>query len=491
MDVRVVRRHESLLPADDTHPYRTGAWRPNFVEYDADDLDVLEGRIPDDLAGSYLRNTENPLLPAIGRYHPFDGDGMLHSITFGGGRAAYRNRLIQTAGLAAERAAGAPLWAGIIEAPAASTRDGWGARGRMKDASSTDVVVHAGVALTSFYQCGELYAHDPRSLEHFGPLAWSTSFGLPAARMGVSAHPKLDEVTGELLVFGYAKTSPYFHFGVVGPDGAITHEQPVPLPGPRLPHDLAFTEHYAIVGDFPLFWDPELLAKGIHRPRFYANLPTRFGVLPRAGGDVRWFEAAPTYVLHFINAFEDGTTIVIDGYFQEDPVPRPDPADRSEWAGLKRMVDVSAMRARPHRWRLDLATGRLGEEKLVDLVSEFPSIDGRIGGRRHHHAYVMTAKPGWFLFDGMTRIDFDSGALQSWKWPDGVYGSESPLAPRTGATAEGDGYVVTFVSDTVRDTSECQVFDARHIDAGPIARIALPERICAGTHACWTPATSR
>jgi len=483
MNVRVVRRYENLLPAGDDHPYRTGAWRPNLVEYDADDLDVIEGRIPDDLAGTYLRNTENPLLPAIGRYHPFDGDGMLHAIRFGGGKASYRNRMVKTTGLAAELAAGEPLWAGIIESPAKSTREGWGARGKMKDASSTDVVVHAGRALTSFYQCGELYAHDPVSLEPHGTLPWSGGFG----GFGVSAHPKLDETTGELLVFGYGKQPPYFAFGVVDRAGALVHQQAVSLPGPRLPHDLAFTEHYAIVGDFPLFWDPELLPQGVHRPRWSPQLGTRFGVVPRTGGEVRWFEAAPTYVLHFINAYEDGTTIVLDGYFQTEPMPRPDPAD-GPWAGLKKLVDLAALGARPHRWRLDLATGKCTEERLFDLVSEFPSIDGRVGGRRHRCAYVMTAKPGWFLFDGMCRLDLETGDVQRFRWPDGVYGSEGPVAPRVGASREADGYVVSFVSDTTTDTSECQVFDARHIDAGPIARVRLPERISSGTHACWTAA---
>jgi carotenoid cleavage dioxygenase len=484
MNVRVVRRHESKLPADDDHPYRTGAWRPNLVEYDADDLDVIEGKVPEDLAGTYLRNTENPLLPSIGRYHPFDGDGMLHAIRFGGGKASYRNRMIQTAGLAAELEAGQPLWAGIIEAQAKSTRDGWGARGKMKDASSTDVVVHAGKALTSFYQCGDLYAHDVETLAAQGTVPWSRGFG----GFGVSAHPKLDETTGELLAFGYGTKAPYYSFGVVDRSGTLVHEQAVPLPGPRLPHDMAFTENYAIVGDFPLYWDPELLAKGGHRPRWYPDQPTRFGVVPRRGGDIRWFEAAPTYVLHFINAFEDGTSIILDGYFQRDPMPRPDPAD-GPWAALKKMVDMGAMGTRPHRWRLDLATGKATEEPLFDLVCEFPSIDGRFGGRRYRHAYAMTAKPGWFLFDGMVRLDVESGAVQQWKWADGVYGSEAPVAPRTSSTAEGDGYLVSFVADTVRDTSECQIFDAQHIDAGPIARVRLPERICSGTHACWTAAS--
>jgi carotenoid cleavage dioxygenase-like enzyme len=164
VSARAVHTWPARLPADDDHPYRTGAWRPQRTEWDADDLEVIEGAIPAELDGVYLRNTENPLHDAIGRYHPFDGDGMLHALRFGGGRASYRNRMVRTAGLAAEVAAGAPLWAGIIEPPARSLRDGWGARGRMKDASSTDVVVHAGAALTTFYQCGDVYAHDPVTL---------------------------------------------------------------------------------------------------------------------------------------------------------------------------------------------------------------------------------------------------------------------------------------------------------------------------------------
>ncbi|MFO0630751.1 MAG: carotenoid oxygenase family protein [Polyangiales bacterium] len=59
-----------------------------------------------------------------------------------------------------------------------------------------------------------------------------------------------------------------------------------------------------------------------------------------------------------------------------------------------------------------------------------------------------------------------------------------------GATDEDDGWVVTFVSDLHRDVSECHVFDARALDAGPVARVRLPERICHGTHACWAPAST-
>ena len=106
MNVEVAGRVLSTLPADDDHPYRTGAWQPNFVEYDASDLDVV-GEIPRDLYGVYLRNTENPVHPSIDRlYHPFDGDGMLHMLRFHDGRAEYRNRFVRTVGFEAEQEAG-------------------------------------------------------------------------------------------------------------------------------------------------------------------------------------------------------------------------------------------------------------------------------------------------------------------------------------------------------------------------------------------------
>src|SRR4051812_49075732 len=92
MDVELVGRALSTLPDDDDHPYRTGPWAPQVSEWRADNLDVI-GEIPADLGGVYLRNTENPVHPAIaGRYHPFDGDGMVHVVGFRDGRAFYRNR---------------------------------------------------------------------------------------------------------------------------------------------------------------------------------------------------------------------------------------------------------------------------------------------------------------------------------------------------------------------------------------------------------------
>ena len=172
MKSKLVNEERGTLALDDEHPYRTGPWQPNMQEYDVTEPEVI-GEIPADLNGIYLRNTENPVHDSLGRYHPFDGDGMLHSICFDNGRCEYRNRFIRTDGLAVENTAGKPLWAGLRERPDMSLRDGWGARTKLKDSSSTDVVVHGGVAATSFYQCGDIYELNPRTLDPIGKAKWT------------------------------------------------------------------------------------------------------------------------------------------------------------------------------------------------------------------------------------------------------------------------------------------------------------------------------
>lgn len=479
MDARTLAHFESTIPDDDDHPYRTGPWRPTSTEWSVTDC-VVEGDLPDDLNGVYLRNTENPLHPSIGRYHPFDGDGMIHAVEFGNGSANYRNRFTRTDGFEAELAAGGPLWAGIAEPPSRSVReDGWGARTRMKDASSTDVVVHNGLALSSHYQCGDLYAMDPITLEQRGKVDFDGWF----PPEGISAHPKVDLRTGELLFFNYSKRAPYLNYGVADADGRLAHYTPIDLPGPRLPHDMAFTENYAILNDCPLFWDEDALKHDVHAVRFHDDLPTRIGVVPRRGtnADIMWFEGSPTFVLHWINAFEDGHEVVLDGFYETNPAPDM-PTGLTTEQRMFRFIDNTALNPVPHRWRMNMKTGMLKEEFLSDRESEFGMINPARAARDYRYVYSALNKPGWFLFNGLRRTDVKTGDIHDHFFGDDVFISESPMVPRPGATVEDDGYLVTFVTDMVEDRSYCAVLDASDIAAGPLAKVILPERISSGTH---------
>ncbi len=473
----IVNKLESNLPPGDEHKYRSGPWAPNHIEYDAFDLQI-EGDLPSDLQGVYIRNTENPLHDAIGRYHPFDGDGMLHSICFTGEGVEYRNRFIQTDGFLAEKEAGRALWAGLLERPEKSERPGWGARTALKDSSSTDVAVHRGRAVTSFYQCGDVYELDPRTLAPHGKADWLAGI---TPGWGVSAHTKVDEATGELLFFNYSKEAPYMHYGVVDAQGQLAHYIPIELPGPRLPHDMGFTDNFAILHDFPFFWDPEALKHNAHAVRFHKDMPTRLGVIPRRGTpeDIRWFEAEPTYVLHVINCFEDGDEIVMDGYAQKDPTH----------------FSLLETGCHAYRWRMNQTTGKVTEGPLEDVFSEFGMINPRYAGKPYRYSWAVTCPPKFFIMNGLVKLDAQTGRRQEYVLPEGVYLSESPMAPkqeapkqeapRQGSDHEDDGYVVTFVTDMNDDSSSCYIFDAADITPGPVAKVKLPQRICVGTHSYW------
>jgi carotenoid cleavage dioxygenase-like enzyme len=462
------------------HPYLNGAWTPLHEEVNATDLDVIEGKIPADIDGIYLRNTENQIHQPLGRFHPFDGDAMIHQISFRDGRANYRNRFVRTSCFAAEQEAGGSLWGGLADRPELSKRPGFGAHGSLKDSASTDVVVHAGEALSTFYQCGEGYRLDPGTLDQRGPEGW-----VPLD--GISAHPQVDEHTGELMFFNYSKHAPYLHYGVVDRDNHLTNYIPVPLSGPRLPHAMAFTEHYSILNDLPVFWDAELLKRNVHAVRKHDGLPSRFAIVPRHGKseDVRWFDAEPTYVLHWVNAYEDGDEVVLDGYFQEEPTPGPFKDAPPGYEHMMGYLDMHSFKSKLHRWRFDLRTGKTREERLDDRIMEFGMINGRFGGRPYRYAYSILAPPGWFLFDGFVKSDLKTGKTSKFHLGPGRYGSEAPFAPRIGATEEDDGYLVSFVTDENTGTSECILLDAQHIEDGPVVRIALPHKLCSGTHACW------
>ena len=65
------------------------------------------------------------------------------------------------------------------------------------------------------------------------------------------------------------------------------------------------------------------------------------------------------------------------------------------------------------------------------------------------------------------KFDVETGAEVRYRFDDGVFASETAFAPRVGATAEDDGYLVTLVTDMNEDRSECLVFAATDLAAGP------------------------
>jgi len=453
--------------------YLTGPYAPIDDELDAT-LEVVRGHVPRDLYGTFVRNGPNRRRAAEGRHHWFDGDGMLHAVRVEDGALRYRNRWVRTPAMAAEDEAGRALWRGLLEPFSPNPKDA-----PYKDTGNTDVLFHAGELLALHYIGGAPHRVDVDTLETLGTR--------PQPKR-LSAHAKVDPETGELLWFDYGP-QPHLTYGVVDARGELVHRTEVELPGPRLPHDMAFTERYAVLMDLPVWPRADAARKQKWRVAFHRDTPARFGVLPRRGdGDaVRWFEAEPCYVYHAVNAWEDGDAIVLVGCRCDDPIPAPDPADGPmavAWANLR-------LRAHLHRWRFDLRTGECTEEALDDRDAEFPTMDARRAGRASLFSYHVTIPEARTLvFDGITKYG-PTGPIAHASFGAGVQGSEAPFAPREGATAEDDGYLLTFVHDRARDASELWIYDARELARGPVCVAAIPRRVPIGFHATWVPGTAR
>ena len=456
---------------DEENPYLIGPYEPVHEERTLA-LRVLEGALPEDLNGVYVRNGPNPQHHPIGRYHWFDGDGMVHAVHFSEGAATYRNRWVRTDGFVAERDADRAIYSGILE-PFAANPDS-----REKDSASTDVVFHRDRLLALWYRAGSPYALDAVTLETLGREDFGGSL---AAEM--SAHAKVDEHTGELLFFDYGINRPHMRYGVVSPEGRVIHYVGVELPGPRLPHDMAASEHYSILMDLPLIADPAAAAAGRHRIVFDRELPARFALIPRYGGaeEVRWFEAAPCYIYHSINAWEEGDEVILDVCRVKQPKPLPAGA-----SPLAKMLGYLRLDAHVHRYRFDLRRGTTSEESLDDDNCEFPSIRLDRMGRASRYSYNMHISPEkTLLFDGITKFDSHEARGETHWFGEGRWGSEAPFAARPGSSSEDDGYLISYVYDERDHSSEVHVLDARALTERPLCRLGLPGRVPLGFHATW------
>jgi hypothetical protein len=97
-DPSAAREFSLINPGPPDHPPGKEAGpRPLFLQANyfpmqsegKGEVTVVEGELPPDLQGVFTRIGPNPRYSTSGiPYHPFDGDGMVHSIHFVGGGAA-------------------------------------------------------------------------------------------------------------------------------------------------------------------------------------------------------------------------------------------------------------------------------------------------------------------------------------------------------------------------------------------------------------------
>jgi carotenoid cleavage dioxygenase len=440
------------------------------------DLDTpraaLEGRLPDSLRGRLYRNGPGLMARAGERYrHWFDGDGFLQSWTLADGQARHRGRFVQTEKFQAEQAAGRFLLPAFGTAIPAQRP----VRGPDSVNVANTSVLRQGDTLYALWEGGSAYALDPETLATRGLKTWAPELrGMP-----FSAHPKV-EPDGTVWNFGtYNGRLAVYEIDAAG---AVRRQAVLGVRAPAMLHDFAVSQRYLVFLLAPVSMDGAAVRAGsamIDAMRWAADAPTRVLVVEKADfSRVRLFELPAAHVFHFGNAWDDGQTLRLD-YVQSTPLPEFNQAAQQIMRGERTTRDVST----PRVLEIDLASGRLQLASRSEAV-EFPVVDPRVVARRHRFVWYPTAidTGARWGFNGLMRLDIESGARERFSFGADTVVEEHVLVPRPGSGREGEGWLVGTGYDIRRRLSFLSVFDALRLADGPVARAWLPYWVPYGFH---------
>lgn len=460
---------------------------PVMGEIDAPDLVVVEGEMPDGLGGTLYRNGPNPMFPPLGdKHHWFLGEGMIHAINVEKGRVSYRNRWVRTEQFEAQRKAGRRL-----------VDTGFGgaslpeAEGIKRNVANTNIVWHAG-KLLALDEGNQPVAMDGDTLATHGSWTFEGKYEGP-----MTAHPKFDPKTGEMMFFGYMAKgpgTPDISYTVVNAEGKVTRAEMFEAPYASMVHDFITTDEHVIFPIFPATIDVARIMRGGPTIAWDPETPTRIGIMARDASvdTIRWFTGDPCYVYHPMNAYtshEGGRTRIIADVMRYDRVPLFPNVDGSKPA--PQMIEENGSLV---RWTFDLDgnTDTYTEESLTDLGGEFPRLDERFAGAAYRHGFyaALTGVPARGRpYDTLVHADLVSGKRREYHAGPGRFVMEPVFVPRKESAAEGDGWLVSLQYDQSRNLSDFVVFDTDDIARGPIARVELPTRVPFGFHGNWRNAS--
>ena len=461
------------------HPNLIGGYAPIQMECDAADL-VVTGEVPRELNGTFYRNGPNPQFAPRGMHHWFGGDGMIHAFMLRDGKVGYRNRWVRTVKWKLEHEAGEALFSAFN--PMESDE-----RVRFMETdgiANTNIVWHAG-KLLALEEGHAPFEIEPDTLASIG--AWKFDGKLVGP---MTAHPKMDPATGEMVFFGYnaaAGISEDMSFHVVDRHGKLTRSETFKAPYAAMVHDFMVTKDHVIFPIMPLTGSMERAMQGAPVYAWEPEKGTYIGIMPRNGSvaDMRWFRGEPGYVFHPMNAHTDGDTVVCDVCECEAaplfPLPDGTPGDPEK--AIPRLT----------RWTFDMSRNSddYKSERLSDVACEFPRLDERRAGLSYRYGYVacdtkQQVRVGGF--NAIARVDHRTGRMETYDVGPGCATNEPIFVARTDDAAEGDGFLLANVYDDNRKASHLVILDAQNVGAGPIATAYLDHRVPFGFHGNWRPA---
>ncbi len=452
-------------------------------EFPLTNLPVLTGKIPQGLRGSLYRNGPGRLARGEQKVgHWFDGDGGILGVHFSdeGAKATYR--YVQTSGYLAEAKANRFLFPNYGMNVPGHFWQSWGKP--LKNTANTSVLALAD-RLLALWEAGlphglDLYTLDTIGIDQLSSLNPKDNF---------SAHPKIDQKTGEIFNFGVtigAQTK--LHLYVINSLGEVQRRGEFTLEGVPLIHD------FVLAGPYLIFFVPPVRTN---------TLPVLLGLKcysevtqwqPQFGTKILIFdresltlvsqgEAEPWYQWHFVNGtLEQDGLITVDfvrfsdfttnQYLQEFAFGQIDtPAKGTLW-----------------RVRLNPQTAKVVEQyEWLDRSCEFPLVPPHQVGNPWRYTFMSIERAegdnSKDALGAIARFDCHTGELTVADQGSNGYPSEPIFVPHQMNSEQG--WVLTLVYNGNEGHSEIKIYDSDRLSDEPLCSLGLPQAIPLGFHGTW------
>lgn len=470
--------YAAFAAAREARPWLAG-WETLDTEALAPQRLAWRGSLPEGLRGTLYRNGPGRFDRGGQRYHHwFDGDGLIQAWRLDANGVRHAARFVETRKLAAEREAGRFLYMG------AGTRIADARPMRNADDANTanTAVIAFGGELLALWEGGSAWRVDAETLASHGPKTWRDD----AAALPFSAHPLID-ADGSLWNFG---ALPYIGDGTllvwhIGADGALRTLTPLAIGHRGYLHSFAMTERHLLFVLAPLMLEDGLGGGAYFEAlRWRGEQPSLLLIVDKHDPQrMRRVELPAGIAYHWADAHEDASGEIRlhgawtgHGELLQSAFVALMRGETSALAAPSSLVRITVPRQGPARL-----------ESLGIVNAEFPDFDRRHARGRLYALAQPQPNPVGYL-DTVVALDRDSGREQAFRYGDHHLVEEHRFVPRPGSARRDDGWLVGTAMDWRAGTMLLSVFDAAHVDDGPLCQATLPRTLPLSFHASFAAA---
>ena len=465
---------EAYARSSKTHDWTLGWRSAPAADLHTASVKRISGKLPDDLQGTFYRN--GPALferDGLRLNHWFDGDGMVHAYRLSGGQVSHTGRMVRTPKYKLEQKAGRLL----LPAFGTDIRSSVSVTGPDSLNVANTSVLPLGDEVLALWEGGSATRLQAETLHTKGFKTWAPELkGMP-----FSAHPKV-ETDGTIWNFGQDAFSQRLIVYKISASGKLEAVQLLKnVPGGMI-HDFCITKTHLIFVA-PSFRVGQAGATIFDQYKWFPDQGQRVIVVNKDDlTERREYDLPPGFQFHFGNAWEDK-----DGTIRYTACMGGGAFAAQGTKAVMRGEFLKMQHASVHHVGLyKNGKARIETTQHKRAVHEFPQFNRRLIGQNTRYLYTVgdsfKSAPGQM---SVLKHNLESGKVSGYSYGAHSISEEHLFIPRPGGMREDEGWLIGTCLNLKTKATRLNIFDAAHIDDGPVAVFELPYALPLGFHGAW------